>query len=76
MKNHTVSAPVQERIDALRDTIDSAHERLADIYNSARDRTVAGARATDKVVRANPYQTAAIAFGLGIALGVFVGRRR
>src|ERR1700760_410844 len=33
-------------------------------------KTVAGAKATDKVIREHPYQSIGIAFGLGLLIGV------
>src|SRR5579883_1601698 len=55
----------------------AARERLSAALASAREtgrklqeRTMAGARATDRVIRDYPYQTVAIAFGAGLLLGV------
>jgi ElaB/YqjD/DUF883 family membrane-anchored ribosome-binding protein len=39
------------------------------------ERAVAGAKATDKVIREHPYQSLGIAFGVGILLGVLVTRK-
>lgn len=33
------------------------------------------ARATDRIIRAHPYQSAGLAFGLGLLVGVLLGRR-
>ena len=33
------------------------------------------AKATDKVIRENPYQSIALAFGLGVLAGFFLWRR-
>jgi ElaB/YqjD/DUF883 family membrane-anchored ribosome-binding protein len=34
-----------------------------------------GARATDRMIRENPYQALGIAFGLGLLVGVVASRR-
>ena len=39
------------------------------------EKTVAAAKATDKTIRAHPYQSIGIAFGLGLLVGVLVARK-
>ena len=39
------------------------------------EKAVAGAQATDKVIREYPYQSIGIAFGIGLLIGVLVNRR-
>lgn len=41
-----------------------------------KEQAVSGARATDKIVRANPYASLAVMFGLGLFIGCRVLRRR
>jgi ElaB/YqjD/DUF883 family membrane-anchored ribosome-binding protein len=36
---------------------------------------VAGAKATDKIIREHPYQSVGIAFGAGLLVGLLVARR-
>jgi ElaB/YqjD/DUF883 family membrane-anchored ribosome-binding protein len=62
-------------IGALRARFDAAQERLAEAYAGARKTVAAGAKYTDDTIRANPYQSLAIALGVGVVLGVFVARR-
>ncbi len=64
------------------DKAKAARERLADALESTRvtctrleERAVAGAKAADRVVREHPYQSIGIAFGVGILIGVLVGKR-
>jgi len=70
LSEHTTAA-----VSALRKRFDAAHERLAGIYTDARTKVVAGAKCTDATIRANPYQSLAIAAGVGLLVGVLVGRR-
>jgi ElaB/YqjD/DUF883 family membrane-anchored ribosome-binding protein len=60
----------------------AARERLAAALESAKEtgrklqeKTVAGAKATDKVIREHPYQSIGIAFGVGLLIGVLVNRK-
>ncbi len=39
------------------------------------ERTIATAKATDRVIREHPYQSIGIAFGLGLLIGVLVNRK-
>jgi ElaB/YqjD/DUF883 family membrane-anchored ribosome-binding protein len=63
---------LRERIaDRLRD----AKLRIADVEEVWIDRTRAAARATDDYVNKNPWQAIGIAAGIGLLLGVIIGRR-
>jgi len=60
----------------------AARERLAaalDVARQTKDRlqqrAAEGARATDRFVRANPYEAVGIAFGVGMLFGVLINRR-
>ena len=63
-----------------------AHEiraRLAAAVESAKaacqrleEKTVAAAKATDRVIRDHPYESLGVAFGLGLLIGVLVSRNR
>ena len=43
-------------------------------YQQIQDKTIAGAKATDEAIRANPYVALGCAFGAGLLLGVFLAR--
>jgi ElaB/YqjD/DUF883 family membrane-anchored ribosome-binding protein len=60
---------------ALRSRFDATQERLGELYTGARKKVIAGAKYTDETIRANPYQSIAIAAGIGLLIGVLVGRR-
>jgi ElaB/YqjD/DUF883 family membrane-anchored ribosome-binding protein len=51
--------------------IDSAKET----YRRMEEKAVAGAKATDKVIREHPYESLGIAFGMGLLVGVLVTRK-
>jgi ElaB/YqjD/DUF883 family membrane-anchored ribosome-binding protein len=60
----------------MRVRLNGAQESLAEFYGDARKKVVEGVKVTDKTIRANPYQTAAIAAGVGLLIGLLLGRRR
>lgn len=64
------------------DKVAEARKRLAAVLDSGkelvgrvRERAVERAQATDEVIRDNPYQTIAIAFGVGALVGYLAFRR-
>ena len=71
----SVTEHTGEAIDSLRARFGAAQERLSDLYDGAKQRVVAGAKCTDEAIRANPYQSLAIAAGVGLLVGVLVGRQ-
>ena len=59
----------------LRSRYEAMHERLSDCYDGAKKKVVAGAKYTDTTIRENPYQAMAVAAGVGLLVGVLLGRR-
>ena len=60
---------------ALRSRYEAMQENLSDLYDGAKKKVVAGAKYTDETIRENPYQSIAVAAGLGLLVGVLLGRR-
>lgn len=75
-----IAGPVAEqsqgKLSDIRERLESARERLNRVYTAARNNVVAGARYTDETIRAYPYQSLGIALGVGVLLGVLIGRGR
>lgn len=74
---------VRETGQGLSEKAREARARLAASLASAKaglhrvnEKAIEGAKATDRVIRANPYQSIGVAFGLGILIGVLVTRGR
>ncbi len=59
---------VRSRLAAALDSAKATCERL-------QDKTVQAAKATDHIIREHPYESIGIAFGVGLLVGVLVGRR-
>ena len=53
----------------------AAWEKAKTGYNTVQDKTVAGVKATDRVIRDNPYQSIGIAFGVGVLLGFLLRKK-
>jgi len=65
-------ADLRERVgERLRD----AKLRIADAEAALLDKTKAAARATDDYVNDNPWRAVGIAAGVGLLLGIIIGRR-
>jgi ElaB/YqjD/DUF883 family membrane-anchored ribosome-binding protein len=77
-----VRALMSATADVAGERVAEARQRLAEalgsgkeIFDRVKEKTVERARATDQVVRENPYETIGIAFGVGALLGYLVARR-
>lgn len=68
-----------DKMAELRDRVGirlrDAKVQLADAEAALIDKTKAAARATDDYVNENPWQAVGIAAGIGLLLGVIIGRR-
>ena len=66
---------VAEKAHKVRARLTAAVERAKESCEHLQEKAVAGAKAADKVVRDNPYQSIGIAFGVGLLIGVLVTRK-
>ena len=64
-----------EKVAAARERVASALEATKETYVEAQKNAVAGAKATDKLVRDHPYHAIGIAFGVGALIGLLLARR-
>ena len=76
---------VQDNVEELKETTqewkekaraagEAAWDATKATYQQLQDKTVAGAKATDKAIRENPYIALGCAFGAGLLLGFLVTR--
>jgi ElaB/YqjD/DUF883 family membrane-anchored ribosome-binding protein len=75
MMADSLSEHTAEAIGNLRERFGAAQERFSDMYDRTKKKVVAGVKYTDTTIRENPYQSIAIAMGVGVLLGILVGRR-
>ena len=66
---------VSEKAHEVRARLTAALERAKDACERLEEKAVAGAKATDKVIRDHPYESIGIAFGVGLLIGVLVTRK-
>jgi ElaB/YqjD/DUF883 family membrane-anchored ribosome-binding protein len=75
MMADSLSEHSAEAMAGLRERFDAAHEKFSDLYDGAKKKVVDGAKYTDTTIRENPYQALAVAAGVGLLVGLLVGRR-
>ena len=71
----TVSGQRGNGTNEMRARLSSAIESAKATYNRLEGKAVAGAKATDKAIRAHPYESLGVAFGMGLLVGVLMGRK-
>jgi ElaB/YqjD/DUF883 family membrane-anchored ribosome-binding protein len=59
----------------LRERCEAARERVAGFCADAKEKVAATARSADETIRKNPYQSLAIAAGVGLIAGLLLSRR-
>jgi ElaB/YqjD/DUF883 family membrane-anchored ribosome-binding protein len=69
-----VADQVSSKISDLKDRLSDARDKMGDMYSQARKKVVAGAKYTDETIREYPYYSIGVALGVGVLLGVVVGR--
>ena len=62
--------------EASRQELMTALQRLKARAQQVRQRALASARATDRLIRDNPYRSLSVVFGLGMIAGMIVNRRK
>jgi ElaB/YqjD/DUF883 family membrane-anchored ribosome-binding protein len=63
-----------DKVAEARKRLSAALERAKELAATARDKVVAGAKATDEAVHEHPYQAIAIGVAVGAVIGYFVAR--
>lgn len=70
-----VSTTSSEVVADLKERLETGLEKLNDYYGGAKERVIAGARRTDDTIRSHPYESLAIALGVGVLIGALIRRR-
>lgn len=76
MVNDKSAEHSDEAVGSLRGRLDAAQERLSEFYTNAKQQVTAGAKYTDEAIRTHPYESVAVAAGVGLLVGLLVGRNR
>jgi ElaB/YqjD/DUF883 family membrane-anchored ribosome-binding protein len=64
-----------EKIKEVRQRVSNALEAARETCGNLQDQTAETLKAADDTIRDHPYESIGIAFGVGIILGLLVGRR-
>jgi ElaB/YqjD/DUF883 family membrane-anchored ribosome-binding protein len=66
---------MSEKAKAARERLGAALERAKASCAHLQEQTIAVAKKADTVIRHHPYESIGVAFGVGLLIGVLVGRR-
>lgn len=69
-----ITDQARDKMELLRERLTEAQERLSELYTTAKEKVTDGARRTDETIRAHPYESLAIALGIGVLLGALLRR--
>ena len=64
-----------EKMSELRSRLSTALDSAKATCHRIEEKAVAGAKVADKAIREHPYESVGVAFGVGLLVGVLVGRR-
>lgn len=64
-----------EKVGELRQRLSAVLESAKATCHRLEERAIAGAKAADRAIREHPYESIGVAFGLGLLIGVLIGRR-
>ena len=65
----------EEKVVEARKRLAAAIEKGKEAWNSVSEKAVAGAKATDQMIRENPYKALGVAVGVGVVIGYLLRRR-
>lgn len=72
---HATAGQAGEKTGELRDRLSAALESAKATCRRVEEKAIAGAKVADKTIREHPYESIGVAFGIGLLIGVLVGRR-
>ena len=72
---HATAGQAGEKASELRQRLTAALESAKATCRRVEEKAVAGAKVADKTIREHPYESIGVAFGVGLLIGVLVGRR-
>jgi ElaB/YqjD/DUF883 family membrane-anchored ribosome-binding protein len=64
-----------EKLTEMRSRLAAAIESAKTTCHRMEEKTIAAAKVTDRTIRDHPYESIGIAFGVGLLVGVLVGRK-
>jgi ElaB/YqjD/DUF883 family membrane-anchored ribosome-binding protein len=68
-------AKIHELRNRLAVAVNSARGTCEELQGKAADQIRRGIKETDQTVRAHPWEAVGVAFGIGVVVGILLGRR-
>ena len=65
----------EEKVIEARKRLTAAIEKGKETWSNVQEKAIAGAKATDQVIRDNPYKSLGVALGVGVIIGYLLRRR-
>jgi ElaB/YqjD/DUF883 family membrane-anchored ribosome-binding protein len=65
----------EEKVIEARKRLSAAIDKGKEAWNTVQEKAIAGAKATDQVIRENPYKSILVALGVGAVIGYLLRRR-
>ena len=65
----------EEKVIEARKRLTAAIDKGREAWNTVQEKAIAGAKATDQVIRDNPYKSLGVALGVGVIIGYLLRRR-
>jgi ElaB/YqjD/DUF883 family membrane-anchored ribosome-binding protein len=65
----------EKALDALHERLDACTRRFDRLYRGTKEKITEGTRRADTAIREHPYQSLAIAAGVGLVIGLLLSRR-
>jgi ElaB/YqjD/DUF883 family membrane-anchored ribosome-binding protein len=72
---HATAGQAGEKAGEMRERLAAALESAKATCQRVEAKAIAGAKVADKTIRDHPYESIGVAFGVGLLIGVLVGRR-
>ncbi len=72
---HATAGQAGEKAKELRERLAAALQSAKATCQRVEAKAIAGAKVADKTIREHPYESIGVAFGVGLLIGVLVGRR-
>ena len=66
----------EDKLVSIRERLSDTKERVEHAFSVAKEKVIAGAKQTDTAIRSHPYESIAIALGVGVLLGAFLRRNK
>lgn len=71
-----ITEGVEDHLGGVRERLEDAREKAGQLCEAARQKITAGAKQADSTIRSHPYESLAVALGVGVLLGALLRRNR